>query len=132
MAAGAHPSGEGILQTFGPTPGMVLFGPTYNRELCLAGFDVGLALLTNYLPKLLVRVKPETAILIDDWTALKADVAAWRTAHETELRANEPAGRISLPQIPEPTLEDVHRCWKLIRARERSMTRLRVPPATTH
>jgi hypothetical protein len=134
MSKGAHPSGVGILQTAGEAPTKHLLGATYRRDLALAGFDIGLFAVATLLPQALRMVKPEIGPWSDEWKQVAKDAAAWRTAHAAELRSGEgeEAQAQSAPPVPRPvpqvSISDVERCYKLIQSHQEQMNRIRRTP----
>jgi hypothetical protein len=133
MSKGAHPSGVGIQQTVGDGETQHLIGATYRRDLCLAGFDIGLFAVATLLPQALRQVKPEIGSWSDEWKRVSEDAGAWRTAHEAELRAAEgtelekkTASTLPCP-VPQVSHQDLERCRKLFQLRYDQMNKMRQP-----
>jgi hypothetical protein len=134
MSKGAHPSGVGIRQTVGDDEAHHLIGATYRRELCLAGFDIGLFAVATLLPQALRMAKPKIGLWSEEWEQLSKDAGAWRTAHQADLRTAEGVDfqetALSAPPRPVPQVshEDLKRCRRLYQLRYDQMNRL-LPPA---
>ena len=88
MCRGAHPSAEGLVQTMGETEGMHVVGATYDRGLCLVGFDHGIYAL-GLLATWLGALKPQE----EEWKSAQRwcdeAYAAWQRKAAEELAAYE-------------------------------------------
>lgn len=86
MSKGSHPTGEGFNQTVDAAESpRFIAGPTYNRKLCLLGFDHGLWAVDG-----LVHVLSQLKAMNDEWmsdrTLLSERIFRWREALQAEQR----------------------------------------------
>ena len=132
MSKGTHPSGVGIRQTEGEVETKYLIGATYNPDLCLAGFDIGLFAVGTLLPQALRMTKPKIGPWSDEWARIEDEIGVWRKAKAAALQAAEGMDleerRKSTPRpVPQVSGDDVKRCRDLFRLRYEQMNRLRRP-----
>jgi hypothetical protein len=121
MSKGSHPSGVGLRQTATEDSLFHSIGGTYQRDLCLAGFNTGLFSSVHLLPLTLILLRPEAREQVEKWGRLRMEVEAWRADHDAELRAVE--GDLNGMAVLAPSSEDVRRYRCLIREREEEMNR---------
>jgi len=81
MSKGSHPTGTGIMQTVVDGQEEYLYGPTYRRDHCLQGFQVGLFAVSAVLLAVLVLLKPQSEEWHSQREQLLSDVRAWQTTH---------------------------------------------------
>jgi hypothetical protein len=134
MSKGAHPSAVGIKQTASEHETKHLIGATYRPDLALPGFDIGLFAVATLLPQALRAAKPKIGPWSAEWERVEDDAGAWREAHAAELRAAEGEEAQALltstvPRpVPEVSIKDVERCYRLINLHQEQMNRTRRPP----
>jgi hypothetical protein len=132
MSKGAHPSGVGIRQTESEVETKHLIGATYNPDLCLAGFDIGLFALGTLLPQALRMTKPKIGPWSDEWARIEDEIGVWREANAAALRAamgmDLQERRESPPRpVPQVSGDDLKRCRNLFRLHYEQMNRMRLP-----
>lgn len=79
MCPGAHPSGEGLMQVDGGTPGRHVFTATYKKNHFMTGFEYGVS-ATIYLLDLLEDFEPQPAEWSRELDAAYGRLQAWRKA----------------------------------------------------
>lgn len=136
MSKGAHPSGVGIRQTEGEVKTKHLIGATYDPDLCVAGFDIGLLAVGMLLPQALRMTKPESGPWSDDWARIEDEIGAWRAANAAALRSAEGMDleerrESTPPPVPQVSGDDLKRCRNLFRLRYEQMNQMRLPPPQT-
>jgi hypothetical protein len=78
--------------------------------------------------------KPEIGPWSEEWERVEDDAGAWREAHAAEVRAAEGEEAQALPTstvprpVPEVSIRDVERCYRLINLHQEQMNRIRRTP----